>query len=41
MDDLIVAEAKPGRFLDGVDFIAISDNYGLGKKKPCITYGLR
>jgi len=28
-------------FLKGVDFVCISDNYWLGKKKPCITYGLR
>ena len=24
-----------------VDFVCISDNYWLGKKKPCLTYGLR
>ena len=28
-------------FLADVDFTCISDNYWLGKKKPCITYGLR
>lgn len=28
-------------FLKGVDYVCISDNYWLGKKKPCITYGLR
>ncbi|KAL3090193.1 hypothetical protein niasHS_006645 [Heterodera schachtii] len=28
-------------FLSGVDFVCISDNYWLGKQKPCITYGLR
>ncbi|KHN71652.1 Cytosolic non-specific dipeptidase, partial [Toxocara canis] len=27
--------------LSGVDFTCISDNYWLGSKKPCITYGLR
>ena len=27
--------------LQDVDFVCISDNYWLGKKKPCITYGLR
>lgn len=27
--------------LSDVDFVCISDNYWLGKKKPCITYGLR
>ena len=29
------------RFLNDVDCICISDNYWLGTKKPCITYGLR
>ena len=24
-----------------VDFVCISDNYWLGKQKPCLTYGLR
>lgn len=28
-------------FLKNVDYICISDNYWLGKSKPCITYGLR
>jgi len=28
-------------FLKDVDFVCISDNYWLGKNKPCITYGLR
>nr|CAD2167298.1 unnamed protein product [Meloidogyne enterolobii] len=28
-------------FLGDVDFTCISDNYWLGKEKPCITYGLR
>lgn len=28
-------------FLKDVDFICISDNYWLGKNKPCLTYGLR
>jgi len=28
-------------FLKNVDNVCISDNYWLGKKKPCITYGLR
>ena len=27
--------------MEGVDYVCISDNYWLGKKKPCITYGLR
>ncbi|KJH41683.1 peptidase dimerization domain protein [Dictyocaulus viviparus] len=28
-------------FLKDVDMTCISDNYWLGKKKPCLTYGLR
>lgn len=28
-------------FLQGVDYVCISDNYWLGKTKPCLTYGLR
>ncbi|CAF0885434.1 unnamed protein product [Brachionus calyciflorus] len=28
-------------FLKDVDYICISDNYWLGKNRPCITYGLR
>ncbi|XP_037908084.1 cytosolic non-specific dipeptidase-like [Hermetia illucens] len=28
-------------FLNDVDYVCISDNYWLGTKKPCITYGLR
>lgn len=29
------------KFLKGVDYVCISDNYWLGTTKPCITYGLR
>jgi len=28
-------------FLNDVDYVCISDNYWLGKDKPCLTYGLR
>ncbi|XP_055538804.1 cytosolic non-specific dipeptidase [Wyeomyia smithii] len=28
-------------FLSNVDYVCISDNYWLGRDKPCITYGLR
>ena len=28
-------------FLSDVEFVCISDNYWTGKKKPCLTYGLR
>lgn len=41
MFELIAQESNKGRFLNDVDFFCISDNYWLGKKKPCITYGLR
>lgn len=27
--------------MSGVDYVCISDNYWLGKSKPCLTYGLR
>lgn len=39
LDDLVFA--RKDTFLKGVDYVCISDNYWLGKKKPCITYGLR
>ena len=39
--ETIFEEAKPGKFLDDVDFFTICDNYWLGKEKPCLTYGLR
>lgn len=39
LDDLLFAEAD--KFLKGTDYVCISDNYWLGKEKPCITYGLR
>lgn len=41
MFETIADQAKPGKFLNDVDFFCISDNYWLGKHKPCITYGLR
>jgi len=39
LDQLI--EERKESFFKSVDYICISDNYWLGKKKPCITYGLR
>ncbi|XP_078073260.1 cytosolic non-specific dipeptidase-like [Mustelus asterias] len=39
LDDLVYA--RKDTFFRSVDFVCISDNYWLGKKKPCITYGLR
>jgi len=42
MFELIVKMAKgPDGFLNDVDFFCISDNYWLGRTKPCLTYGLR
>jgi len=39
LEELLVAEKD--KFLKGTDYVCISDNYWLGKKKPCLTYGLR
>ncbi|XP_063418778.1 cytosolic non-specific dipeptidase-like [Mytilus trossulus] len=39
LDDLVFS--KKDTFLKDVDYVCISDNYWLGKTKPCITYGLR
>ena len=39
LDELIFA--RKDTFLKDVDYVCISDNYWLGKTKPCITYGLR
>ena len=41
MNECIIEESKPGGFLNNVDYFCISDNYWIGKSKPCITYGLR
>ena len=39
LEELLIAQQD--KFLKGTDYVCISDNYWLGKKKPCITYGLR
>lgn len=39
LDELLFAEKD--KFLVDVDYVCISDNYWLGREKPCITYGLR
>ncbi|XP_064836318.1 cytosolic non-specific dipeptidase-like isoform X1 [Oncorhynchus masou masou] len=39
LDELVFA--RKDTFLKDVDYVCISDNYWLGKTKPCITYGLR
>lgn len=38
--DGLIFERKD-TFFKTVDYVCISDNYWLGKRKPCITYGLR
>jgi len=39
--DSLLRSRQNTDFLKKVDFVCISDNYWLSKKKPCITYGLR
>ncbi|RHZ80696.1 hypothetical protein Glove_132g5 [Diversispora epigaea] len=39
LDEVICKEAS--RYFKDVDAVCISDNYWLGVKKPCLTYGLR
>ncbi|XP_055908137.1 cytosolic non-specific dipeptidase [Eupeodes corollae] len=39
LDELLIAQKDD--FLANVDFVCISDNYWLGKNRPCLTYGLR
>lgn len=39
LDELLMK--RKDDFLKGVDYVCISDNYWLGTKKPCLTYGLR
>ncbi len=39
--DELLEKRKNTKFLREVDFVCISDNYWLGKTKPCLTYGLR
>uniref|UniRef100_A0A3Q3XE33 Cytosolic non-specific dipeptidase n=1 Tax=Mola mola TaxID=94237 RepID=A0A3Q3XE33_MOLML len=39
LDKLVFA--RKDAFFKDVDYVCISDNYWLGKTKPCITYGLR
>ncbi|XP_050301476.1 cytosolic non-specific dipeptidase-like [Anthonomus grandis grandis] len=39
LDELLMAEKD--KFFSNVDYVCISDNYWLGRNKPCITYGLR
>ena len=43
LPELVRSLAVPGGYLDPkvIDFCCISDNYYLGKTKPCLTHGLR
>lgn len=40
LDEMLMAR-KDTKFMKEVDYVCISDNYWLGTKKPCLTYGLR
>ncbi|KAH6935124.1 hypothetical protein HPB50_003452 [Hyalomma asiaticum] len=40
LDELLYS-LKDTDFFKKVDYVCISDNYWLGKDKPCLTYGLR
>lgn len=39
LEELLMSIKKD--FLSNVDYVCISDNYWLGKTRPCLTYGLR
>lgn len=39
LGDLLLARQTD--FMKDIDFVCVSDNYWLGKEKPCLTYGLR
>ena len=39
--DTMLMERQNTKFMQEVDYCCISDNYWLGKEKPCLTYGLR
>lgn len=36
-----VVKQEANKFFGDVDYFCISDNYWLGTKKPCLTYGIR
>ena len=40
LDELLLSD-KGKLFLNGVDFVCISDNFWLGTDRPCLTYGVR
>ena len=39
--DQMLMSRQNTKFMQEVDYVCISDNYWLGKNKPCLTYGLR
>ena len=41
LEQTVRSPAEADFFTKNVDFVCISDNYFLGKNKPCLTYGLR
>lgn len=41
LEQTVRSAAEADFFTKNVDFVCISDNYFLGKNKPCLTYGLR
>eukprot|EP01053_Blabericola_migrator_P011139 Blabericola_migrator_1__11138@NODE_651_length_7047_cov_201_880372_g477_i0_p2_GENE_NODE_651_length_7047_cov_201_880372_g477_i0NODE_651_length_7047_cov_201_880372_g477_i0_p2_ORF_typecomplete_len481_score117_27Peptidase_M20/PF01546_28/4_1e48M20_dimer/PF07687_14/9_7e03M20_dimer/PF07687_14/4e23Peptidase_M28/PF04389_17/0_00015_NODE_651_length_7047_cov_201_880372_g477_i041055547 len=41
MDEIIGRLKSNTKFLEGVDFVCISDNYWFTTSKPCLTHGLR
>ena len=40
LDQMLISRQNT-KFMQEVDYVCISDNYWLGKNKPCLTYGLR
>jgi len=41
LEPLVEKEFQPGGWLEPAEAICVADNYWLGKKKPCVQYGLR
>jgi len=39
--DKMLTDRTNTKFMKEIDYCCISDNYWLGKEKPCLTYGLR
>jgi len=41
LDNLVKEASAPGGFLGDVDYFCVSANSWLGRRTPCVTYGLR